>query len=129
MSSFLAPIRRGNAAGLVMRNQRTSAIVATRLLPAFDSETRRRGLLGRESLDLDSAMLIAPSNAIHTCFMRFSIDVAFVTRDGRVLKIATHLKPWRIAASWRGYAVVEMAAGSFERVGAAEGDVLSIEPA
>ena len=32
-------------------------------------------------------LVIAPTNAIHTFFMRFAIDVAFVARDGRVLKV------------------------------------------
>jgi uncharacterized membrane protein (UPF0127 family) len=43
--------------------------------------------------------------------MRFPIDVMFVDRDGVVRKIVRHMKPWRIAASPRAYAVIELAAG------------------
>ena len=78
--------RRRTDAGLVLRNTRTGRIVAHRLLPALDSQTRRRGLLKHTSLDEGEAMLIAPTNAVHTWFMKFDIDIAFVTRDGRVLK-------------------------------------------
>ena len=72
-------------------------------------------------------MVIAPTNAIHTFFMKFPIDVAFVTRDGRVLKIKRAMPAWRMAAAWAGYAVIEMAAGAFERSGTRAGDILAIE--
>ena len=74
-------------------------------------------------------MLIAPSNAIHTFFMKFAIDVAFVAKDGRVVKIRPALAPWRMAAAWGGFAVIEMAAGSFERAETVAGDTLLIEAA
>ena len=73
-------------------------------------------------------MLIAPTNAIHTFFMKFPIDVAFVTREGRVLKIRPAMPAWRMAAAWGGYAVIEMAAGAFERSDTRPGDELVIEP-
>ena len=129
MRTFLTPLRKGSAAGpLVLRNQRTGAVVATRLLPALDSETRRTGLLKHDSLPEGEAMLIAPTNAIHTFFMKFPIDVAFVRKDGRIVKIRPAMPAWRMAAAWGGHAVVEMAAGSFAKVRTAVGDVLTIEP-
>ncbi len=127
MPSFLNSLRGGDGQGLVLRNPRSGVVVAERLLPAFDSASRRTGLLKHRSLDPGVAMLIAPTNAVHTFFMRFPIDVAFVTRDGRIVKIAHAVRPWRIAAAWRGYAVVEMAAGEFERSRTVAGDRLVVE--
>ena len=69
-------------------------------------------------------MLIAPTNAIHTFFMRFPIDVAFVARDGRVVKIRAAMPAWRISAAWGAHAVVEMAAGELARSGTVTGDSL-----
>jgi len=112
---------------MVLRNARTGGVVADTLLPAFDSASRRTGLLKHDSLDARTAMVIAPTNAVHTFFMRFPIDIAFVARDGRILKIAANVRPWRIAAAWGGYAVVEMAAGSFERSRTAAADTLVLE--
>jgi uncharacterized membrane protein (UPF0127 family) len=100
--------------------------VAHQLIPAFDSAARRTGLLGRQELPEGHAMIIAPTNAIHTCFMRFPIDVAFLSREGRVVKTKAAVKPWRIAASWRGYAVVELPAGTLDRCGTLAGDTLTI---
>jgi len=126
MASFLAPLRNTDGRGFVLRNQRTGVIVAHQLLPAFDSAARKTGLLKHRSLPEGVAMVIAPTNAIHTFFMKFPIDVAFVRRDGRIAKIRAGMPAWRMAAAWGGYAVVEMAAGMFTSRGTAAGDTLVI---
>jgi len=92
-------------------NARTSMAVASVVELAVTRADRRQGLLGRDALDLSAAMMLAPCMAVHTAFMRFPIDVMFVDRDGVVRKIVRDMKPWRIAASPRAYAVIELAAG------------------
>lgn len=126
MPSFLTLLRKGDGRGLVLRNQRTGAVVASQLLPALDSETRRTGLLKRSGLPEGAAMVVAPTNAIHAFFMKFPIDVAFVRKDGRIVKITPQMPAWRISAAWGGYAVVEMAAGSFAGTGTVVGDTVTI---
>ena len=81
MSHFLQPLLSGRESRRLV-NERTGELVAAILEAAFDSATRRRGLLGREDLDEGRALVLAPCNAIHTCGMRFPIDVLFVARDG-----------------------------------------------
>ena len=108
---FLAGVgRTGPAPALV--NQRTNQIVASSVEIAGTSKTRRRGLLGRDSLPSSAALIIAPCSSIHTFFMRFVIDVVFVDRNGRVRKVVRNIKPWRIAASLGAYAVIEMTGGA-----------------
>jgi uncharacterized protein len=126
MRTFLRPIRGQDAARFVLRNRHTGAAVATTLLPALDSQTRRTGLLRHDHLPAGTAMIIAPTNAIHTFFMKFPIDVAFVASDGRIVKIRAAMPAWRMSAAWGGYAVIEMAAGAFAASGTAEGDVLEL---
>jgi uncharacterized protein len=92
-------------------NTRTSMAVASVVELAVTRADRRRGLLGRDALDLSAGMMLAPCVAVHTAFMRFPIDVVFVDREGVVRKIVRDLKPWRIAASPRAYAAIELAAG------------------
>ncbi len=124
--SFLSGLsRRPPPIGLT--NQRTGQLLASTVELATTSATRRRGLLGRDSFDPSAAMVIAPCSAIHTLFMRFAIDVVFVNRDGRVLKVVRNLKPWRIAGSLRAFAVFELNAGTLERQGGlAAGDQLVV---
>lgn len=125
-SAFVAPLLRRPGWSHAIRNQRNGCVVADRILPAFDSKSRRAGLLRYESFPDGHAMLIAPSNAVHTFFMRFPIDLVFVTRDGRVVKTRACVKPWRIAAALRAYAVIELPAGRLARCDTVPGDTLVI---
>ena len=127
MASFLSPLLRAPSQNYRLENTRNGRVVADQLWGAFDSSTRKKGLLGRDSMPEGSAMLIAPSNAIHTFFMRFPIDIAFVARDGRIVSVRTALPAWRIAFAVRAYAVVELPAGTLARSETAAGDVLSIQ--
>jgi uncharacterized protein len=90
--------------------------VAARMLP------RMRGLLGRKNLPSGEGMLIRPAPSIHTFFMRFPIDVVFLSRQGEVLKVAESVAPWRARSCRHSYAVVELAAGEAGRRGLAVGD-------
>ena len=87
--------------------------------------TRMRGLLGRKSLDRGQGLLIRPTWSIHTWFMRFAIDVVFLDRELRILKIKQQMQPWRAAARWRAHSVVELAAGECERIRLEVGDQLA----
>jgi uncharacterized membrane protein (UPF0127 family) len=98
-----------------------NTIIADRIEAALEGAVRRRGLLGRDSLDPSVAFIIAPCPAVHTFFMRFAIDLVFVARDGRVLKVRSNVGPWRIAFSFGAFATIEMAAGSIDRTGMAPG--------
>ena len=111
----------------MLTNTRHRRVVARTLLTAFDSRSRRKGLLGRDSLPEGSALIIAPSQAIHTFSMRFSIDVAFVSKDGLVLKVRHAIRPGRIAVSWRAFAVIELPAGALEASDTKVGDRLQVE--
>jgi uncharacterized membrane protein (UPF0127 family) len=111
----------------LLRNLRNGRIVATEVIPAFTSKSRRTGLLGREQFPEGHALVIAPSNAVHTFFMRFPIDLAFVNKGGRILKTRTSVVPWRLSAALLAYAVIELPAGSLARSDTLRGDTLLFE--
>jgi uncharacterized protein len=123
---FLSPLVRNPETQWVLRNTRNERSLADRVLGAFDSKTRRTGLLGRDTFEPGHALFIAPSNAVHTCFMRFPIDVLFVRRDGTVVSARHALRPWRLAASLRAYAVIELPAGTLEQCDTRPGDRLEL---
>lgn len=127
--SFLRPMLAEVTPDLVIRNLRNQRQLAHHLIGAFDSKTRRTGLLKHDRFPDGSAMVIAPSNAVHTFFMRFPIDVAFVTREGLIVKTCHAVKPWRMAAALRGFAVVELPSGTLSRCETVTGDTLTIVPA
>ena len=105
---------------------RTGAALADTIEIAGDSGARRRGLLGRDRLATGTALVIAPCSAVHTFGMRFSIDVIFAARDGRVMKMARDVAPRRLAVAWGAFAAIEMAAGEVGRSDVEIGDYLTV---
>ena len=102
-------------------------IVVPDLEVAVESATRKKGLLGRDGLPQGCGLVIAPTNAVHTFFMRFPIDIVFVTRAGEVVKVCQAVRAWRMAAAFRAYAVVELAAGGAARAGLRVGDRVTVQ--
>jgi len=123
---FLNPLLDDLQAPWILRNLRTGAVLARHLEASFDSRTRRRGLLGRQGLAAESAMIIAPCSGIHTFFMRFPIDVVFAARDGRVVKVRHVMPAWRVAFGWKAFAAIELPAGALQPSGTRPGDLLQI---
>jgi hypothetical protein len=83
-----------------------------------------RGLLGRRGLESGEGLLLKPAPSVHTFFMRFPIDAVFLDREGSVLKVRSHLRPWRVAAARGAHATLELAAGEAQRRGIGRGDRL-----
>jgi uncharacterized membrane protein (UPF0127 family) len=127
-SSFLSPLRQADPHTFMLRNERTHQVVAAAIETAFDSSTRRKGLLGRDGLAADEALILAPCSAIHTFFMKFAIDVAYVDRHGIVVKARHHIAPWRMSAARGALAAIELREGTLERTHTRRGDRLRLEP-
>jgi uncharacterized membrane protein (UPF0127 family) len=125
---FLAPLLARDAGPMRLVAGGRHHIVATAIETAFDSASRRQGLLGRAALAPDTAMIIAPCSAIHTFAMQFAIDVIFAARDGRILKVRRALPPARVTMARRAFAAIEMAAGEADRHGLRAGEYLTVEP-
>ena len=105
-------------------------IVASRVERTKTSAQRRRGLLGRSGLDPEEGIYLAPCEWIHTFFMRFPIDVAFLGRDGRVLALHHSLKPNRLSKIvLRAQGVLELSAGRLRATGTDVGDVIQFREA
>ena len=70
---------------------------------------RLLGLMFRKGMPEDAALLIPGCNAIHTFFMRFAIDVAFLDRNGIPVKTVRGVRPWTplVWGGFRACAVAE----------------------
>jgi uncharacterized protein len=87
----------------------------------------RTGLLKQSSLAPGEGLWIAPCEAVHTFGMRFPIDVVFVSRKKKVVKIRPNLVRGRIAFSIRASSVLELPAGRLAETGTQCGDQLEFE--
>ena len=95
--------------------------------PAEVAATRRargRGLLGRTGVE--GALWLPGVRSVHTVGMAFALDVAWIGRDGRVLRVRA-MAPGR-ASAWvpRAAGVLEAEAGAFAAWGLVAGSIVAV---
>lgn len=111
---------------MVLVNLTRGRVVARSIRCARTFRARLVGLLGRRSLAPDEALLIEPCRSVHTCFMRFAIDVVFLDRSGRVVGMVSNLRPFRLSPVFAAaHCAVELPAHRLRETGCREGDLLA----
>ena len=65
------------------------------------------------------ALLLPGCRCVHTCGMRFALDLVWLDAEGRVLGIDEGVRPWRMRSRRDAAAVLEVAAGEGERAAVA----------
>ena len=109
-------------------SSRTGLVVAGDAVLASSPIARMKGLLGRSSLPRDEAIVLRPASSIHTLFMRFGLDVIYLDREDRVVKLVRDLAPFRFSAARGARSVIEMAAGATPNLDVEPGDRLVFTP-
>lgn len=103
-------------------------MVAERAVAARRLWERARGLLGRSQLAEGEGLLIDPCNWIHSFGMRFPIDVVYLDREGRVVRLTVAQKVNRLGPYVRqARAALELPVGSIAGSGTQIGDILEVE--
>lgn len=99
-----------HCAALIERRSGRVLLSSLRIAATFLS--RFRGLQFQKSLSIEEGLLIVPCRSIHTHWMRFSIDVAWIDATGRILEVKKNVRPWCIAQGpSSAAAVIETTAG------------------
>jgi uncharacterized membrane protein (UPF0127 family) len=115
-------------------NQTRGTVLCERLEDAGGLGGQSRGLLGRDGLEPGTGMLFengrfTPMMWMHMFFMRFAIDIVFLGRGGKVVKVNRNLKPWRVSSMVFGARLaLELPAGAAEASGTEPGDQIKFEP-
>ena len=102
-------------------------MLADRADVADTSVKRRTGLLKHTKLDPGEGLWIAPTEGVHTFGMKFPIDVVFLTKNKKILKMRPNMVRGRISLSLRAHSVLELPAGTLEQTGTVAGEVLNFE--
>lgn len=111
-----------------IRNATRGTQLASQAQAAGSFASRLVGLLGRSSLRAGEALVLDPCSSVHTAFMRFPIDVVYVDRDGKVVKVVSDLKPFRASGVLRGRcSVIELPSGTAASTRTIPGDEISFE--
>ena len=90
---------------------------------------RRKGLLGRDHLSQEEGLWILPCEAVHTFGMQFTIDLVYLTRSQRVVKVKSNVPPWRLSGCLLAHSVIELQAGTVVRTQTRPGDQLEFSSA
>lgn len=105
----------------------TGQLLAERVVLANTFFTRLRGLIGRRRLAPAEALWLRPCNGVHTWWMHYAIDVIFLDRELRIVKLVENLRPFRLTAPHRAArSVLEMSAHTISRTRLQVGDKLEI---
>ena len=110
-----------------IENVTRGTTVAERARVASSSVDRSVGLLRTPEVRPGEGLWIERAPSIHMFFMRYAIDAVFVDRSGRVTKVVSNLKPWRIVWWARGARdCLELRAGAAAASGTRPGDELRL---
>ncbi|HVC04308.1 MAG TPA: DUF192 domain-containing protein [Candidatus Acidoferrales bacterium] len=105
----------------------TGATVAGEVAVADNPYRRFMGLMGKRELEAGAGLYLRPCSSIHMFFMRFPIDVAFIDKDNRVVRLYHGLRPWRMSRIVRrAKAAIELPSGALAQAGVGVGDLLTM---
>jgi uncharacterized membrane protein (UPF0127 family) len=110
---------------VAIRNRSKGTVLATHDRWATEAADRMRGLLDRDGLDDGEALVLSPCNSVHMFGMTFPLDVVFVARDRRVVRVVENLKPWRFTRiHFCARHTIELPVGAVRASRTEAGDVL-----
>ena len=109
---------------LRVTNVTRSTVLATCMEVAESSAKRNKGLLGRKCLAPGEGLWIRPCEAVHTFWMRFSIDLIYLDRKNRIRKLVSAVPPWRLSGCLRAHSILELPSGTIRETQTQPGDTL-----
>ena len=105
-------------------NRTRDSVLATDAAVADTSPKRRIGLLKHTGLPAGQGLWIVPCEGIHTFGMQFPIDVVFLDRKRKVLKVRPHMRARRMSLCLLAHSVLELPAGTIAEARTQRGDQL-----
>jgi uncharacterized protein len=109
---------------MLVRNLTKQTNLGEQIDVADTSEKRRRGLLKHTQLNAGEGLWIAPTESVHSFGMKFAIDVLYLSKDRKVVKVKNDMVPSRISLCLKAYSVLELPSGTAAATGTAVGDQL-----
>jgi uncharacterized protein len=107
-------------------NTRINRELGTRVRMADRWLPRLKGMLARPAPDPGEGLLLTPCRSVHMYGMRYSLDVAFLDREGVVVAVYPSLAPGSRTRWHRNAAhALELPGGTLLESGTAVGDVIT----
>lgn len=112
---------------MLVKNVTRDVSLGSDIIIADTSATRRTGLLKHQTLEPGQGLLIVPCEGVHTIGMKFPIDVVFLNKKKKILKIRPDMGKWRMSLCLRAHSVLELPSGMVDKTGTRVGDELAWE--
>lgn len=110
-------------------NRTRQTTIATQARRATAFMERLRGLMFVPALPEGGGLLLEPESSIHTFFMKFPLDVVYLDRAYRVLRVDHQMPPSRLGPIYtKGcHAILELPPGVLSASQTQVGDELNLE--
>ncbi len=112
---------------MIIRNTGRKTALGEAIEVASTATQQVKGLLGRDCLASGQGLLFKRCSSLHTFFMQFPIDIVFMDKNAKVLKLAAGVQPFKlVAAPLRAYYALELPHGALEASATRVGDRLQL---
>lgn len=102
-------------------------VIADKLVMKDSFFGRLVGLLSRKGLKDGEGIILNPCTQIHTFFMRFDIDVVFISKDFKVVAVRENMPPWRMSPLYLNARYTLEVKGGYLKGGVKPGQQLALE--
>ena len=97
-------------------NKTKNTLISQKAKIADNFFKRLIGLMFRKSIDKEEVLVFKRAPSIHTFFMRFPIDIVFLDKEMRIIRICRTVKPWRAVFCQGSLFTLEFSSsGAFEK--------------
>lgn len=108
-------------------NKKNNEMLANKVIISDRFLSRLMGLMFKKKLQKNSSMLIYPCNSVHTFFMKFPIDIVFLSKEYEVLYVIENMLPGKMSPFIRNAkSVLELPSGVIEETKTKKGDLLNL---
>ena len=88
----------------------------SKLIIADSFLSRFKGLMFKKNLPYLEGLLLTPCNGVHTFFMRFNLDILYLNKDNKIIKIFLDVPPGKMLPMMKEcFSVLETKAGNLSK--------------
>ena len=109
-------------------NKTSGSVLSSKALVAKTFLQRLKGLMFREGMEKEEALMFYGTGSIHTCFMKFPIDLVFLNKNNEVIRVCEALKPWRSVNCPSTHLTIELPPHRTREIPVKLGDILELLP-
>ncbi|QUH27003.1 DUF192 domain-containing protein [Serpentinicella alkaliphila] len=108
-------------------NSRNGEILASKVVLADTFWLRLKGLIGRDNIEDEEALILYPCSEIHCYGMKFNIDIIFLDKDKKVISCIDNIIPGSRARVKDAKYAIEFKAGLVKKKQVKKEDILVFE--